>query len=139
MKNKLLDLGLLYLRIALGLGLMWHGYGKLMRGVDQFAVGVGEMGFPVPLLFAWAAVASELIGGLFLILGLWPRVSAIFPAITMGTAFFVRHELDEFSVKEKALAYLIVLVFFVITGPGKYAVHPSGASGRKSSPKKAEK
>jgi putative oxidoreductase len=139
MKGKLTDLGLLYLRIALSLGLMWHGYGKLMRGVDVFAVGVGEMGFPVPLLFAWMAVLSELIGGLFILLGLWTRWVAIFPAITVGTAFFVRHQLDEFGVKEKALAYLVVIGFFMLVGPGKYAVHPSGAGGRKSSPKKVDK
>lgn len=139
MKNKLTDLGLLFLRIALGAGLAWHGYGKMMRGVDQFAVGVAEMGFPLPIVFAWLAVLSELVGGLFIALGLWTRWVAIFPAITMGTAFFVRHQLDEFGVKEKALAYLIVLAFFIITGPGKYAVHPSGSSKPKSSPKKPER
>ncbi len=140
MKNKLNDLGLLWLRIAVGLGLMWHGWGKLERGIDAFAEGaVTDMGLPLPYVFATAAIASELLGGLFILLGLWTRYAAILAGFTIGVAFFVRHAADSFNQKEKAAAYLVVLMAILIMGAGKYAVHPSGGGGRKSTPKKDAK
>ncbi|TVR77348.1 MAG: DoxX family protein [Chitinophagaceae bacterium] len=113
--------GLLILRVAFGLGMAWHGLGKLDR-IEGFTEGVAAMGFPMPEFFALAAIFSELIGGLFLALGFLSRPSALFIAFTMFIAAFIRHADDPFSGKEKALAYLVVMIVLFITGPGKYSV-----------------
>ncbi|MBI5058814.1 DoxX family protein [candidate division KSB1 bacterium] len=140
MKNKLTDLAILWLRIALGVGLMYHGYGKLERGVGDFAMNAVEpMGFPVPLVWAWAAVASELFGGLFVLIGLWTRWAALAGGTVMAVAAFVSQALDPFPQREKAVAYLVVCIFFMLNGAGPFAVHPSGKGGRKSAPVKKEK
>ena len=55
--------------------------------------GVARLGFPQPLLFAWAATISELAGGLLVAVGLFARVAAVFAAITMAVAAFMRHRL----------------------------------------------
>ena len=140
MKNKLTDLAILWLRVALGVGLMYHGYGTLERGVAEFATNAVEpLGFPVPLLWAWAAVASALFGGLFILIGLWTRWAALAAGVTLSVAAFVAQAADPFPQKEKAIVYLVACIFFVLNGAGTFAVHPSGKGGRKSTPLKKEK
>src|SRR5688572_29008146 len=100
------DFGLLFLRVMMGLGADYHGYGKLFgRGIEGFAGGVEKMGFPFPLFFAWAAALSEFVGGILVIAGLKTRYAALFIFITMSVAAFHAHADDPLKVKELALAY----------------------------------
>jgi putative oxidoreductase len=139
MKEKLQNFGLLWLRAAMGVGFMFHGWNKIVvTGVDVFAEkGVAPMGFPLPLLFAWLAVLSEFVGGFLNVLGLWTRVAAFFTACVVGTAFFVRHVDDPFSKRELALAYLVVSVTIIFVGPGRYSFDGRGKS--KSSSTRSKK
>jgi putative oxidoreductase len=140
MKNKLTDLAVLLFRVALGVGLMYHGYGKVQLGVAEFSTqAIEPMGLPLPILWAWAATASELFGGLFIILGLWTRWAALAAGITLGVAAFVAMAASPWPQRELPLAYLVGCVFFVLNGAGSFAVHPSGKGGRKSTPAKREK
>lgn len=125
------DVGLLMLRVFAGLALaVAHGAGKFPPSAG-FIDGVAKMGFPQPMIFAWAAAVAELIGGVLLAIGLLTRPSAIFIAITMGTAAFVRHAADPFSGKEKALLFLAVAVLFVFAGAGRYSIDALMRSGGK--------
>jgi putative oxidoreductase len=141
MKDRFTDLGLLWLRALAGAGFMYHGWMKLtVIGVSTFAAkAVEPMGFPVPIVFAWLAVLSEFVGGFFLVLGLWPRIAAIFTASVVGVAAFNAHAADPFEKKELALVYLVMASSIFILGPGKFAVHASGkgrSSGSKAKGKK---
>ena len=141
MKNKLFDLGLLWLRVALGVGAMYHGWTKVVGegGVIGWADrSVAAMNFPVPVLFGFLAVGAELIGGFFILLGLWTRYAALAGAIVWLVAFFVRHELEPFKSKELAAAYAVVAIAIIILGPGKFAVD-GGKGGGKSAPAKKGK
>ncbi|MBU0508437.1 DoxX family protein [bacterium] len=128
MKSTIQNIALLWLRVAVGLGLMVHGWLKLNAGVGGFAeTAVAPLGFPLPMLFAWLAVASELLGGFFLILGLWTHFAASAAAITMGVAAFGRNWEHPFIAaggpsKELPLAYLVVVVAILLLGPGAYSV-----------------
>ena len=124
MKEVLDQIGLLVLRVASGLMMATHGYGKIFEDgrMEKFTGGVAEMGFPAPGLFAWLAALSELIGGACLALGLGTRVSAALIAGTMFVAAFIRHGADPFAKKELALLYLAVMMFFALYGGGKWAV-----------------
>jgi putative oxidoreductase len=116
------DLGLLILRVFTGLALaIAHGAGKFPP-TERFIDGVAKMGFPQPAIFAWAAAGAELIGGVLLAIGLLTRPSALFIAITVGTAAFVRHAADPFSGKEKALLFLAVAVLYLLAGAGRYSI-----------------
>lgn len=115
------DLGLLTLRVGAGLLLAFaHGLGKLPPS-EGFIGGTAEMGFPLPVLFAWAAALSEFVGGLLLAVGLATRPAAVFVAITMAVAFFVRHGASV-GEGEKALVFLIVAVALALTGPGRFSL-----------------
>jgi putative oxidoreductase len=137
------DIGLLILRLA-GLYLaIGHGWGKvvgLASGQSRFVEGVASMGFPLPILFAWAAALTELAGGVAIALGLFTRWAAAFAAATMIVAAFVRHRAashflswlgiapaSEESLKtwgnpELAVVYLLVCVAVALLGPGRFSI-----------------
>lgn len=137
------DIAVLVLRLA-GLGLAFaHGWGKVVALAagegDRLVAGVEALGFPAPTLFAWAAALSELVGGLFVALGLATRVAALFAAVTMAVAAFLRHrfhfhlldatglvdaspdELERWGNPEMALVYLLVFLAVALTGPGRFS------------------
>lgn len=112
-------LGLLWLRILMGLGIASHGYQKIFGGqVEQFAQGVAQMGFPVPILFAWTAALSEFLGGTFIALGCGTRIAALFVFMVMSVAAFIHHAQDPFRVKELALAYWTMAGTLIFLGGG---------------------
>lgn len=137
------DLGQLILRLA-GLYLaVGHGWGKvvgLASGDTRFVQGVAEMGFPVPVLFAWAAALSELVGGTLIAVGLFTRWAAALAACTMFVAAFVRHQAasrflswigiapaSEESLKawgnpELATLFLLACAAVALLGPGRFSV-----------------
>lgn len=116
------DLGLLVLRLGAGLPLaLAHGLGKLPPS-DGFIEGTAEMGFPVPVLFAWAAALAEFAGGLLVAAGLLTRPAAVVAAFTMAVAAFVRHGGDAFGDRELAIVYLVMLVAVALTGPGRFSL-----------------
>ena len=122
-KETLLSFGLLVLRVFAGFGLATHGYAKLFGGrMSEFAAGVGAMGFPLPVFFAWSAALSEFLGGILVAIGLKTRYAAAFAAVTMAVAAFVRHASDPFKVKELALIYWAAFSAIILTGGGRYSL-----------------
>ena len=137
------DIGLLILRLA-GLYLaVGHGWGKvvgLASGQSRFVEGVANMGFPMPVLFAWAAGLAELAGGLAMALGLFTRWAALFAGCSMFVAAFVRHRalsqllswlgvapatedaLRGWGNPELATIFLIVCVAVALLGPGRFSI-----------------
>jgi putative oxidoreductase len=140
MKEKLTDFGLLWLRVAVGCGLIVHGWLKLQGGIETFAShGIEPLGFPQPLVFAWLAVSSEILGGFFLTLGLWTRLAAAAVTVTMFVAAFGAGAGQPVIAagkgsRELALCYLVMAVTILFLGPGKYAV--SGGKKSRGSGKK---
>jgi putative oxidoreductase len=57
------------LRLIVGLGFMQHGFAKLSRGPDAFAVILHALGVPAPHFMAWITIAVELLGGIAVLLG----------------------------------------------------------------------
>lgn len=75
------DLAALFLRLAMGPVLAYHGYQKLQRGVSGFANVVDSLGVPFPTLTAYAVTALELGGGLALLIGFLTQVWSVLLAI----------------------------------------------------------
>ncbi len=98
-----------------------HGLGKLPPS-EQFIEGVGTMGFPLPIVFAWSAALSEFVGGLFIAMGLFTRMSSGLLGFTMAIAMFVAHAADPFQRKELAFIYLAICLFLICHGAGKFSL-----------------
>lgn len=122
-KDKWLDLGLLWLRVLVGLGIAYHGYGKIFGGhVNTLAGGLAQRGLPMPQVWAWAAALSEFAGGLCVALGLLTRVGAFFICCTMSFALFIHHAKDPWQVKELAFLYWSASSTLVLTGAGRFSL-----------------
>ena len=121
-RSSLTDTALLILRVFTGLSLaLAHGFGKLPVSAE-FVEGVGQLGFPAPTVFAWAAALAESVGALCLAFGLLTRPAALTVLFTMLVAAFGVHAADPFRVKELALFYAVSALVFVILGAGRYSI-----------------
>jgi len=119
------DLGLLLIRLMLGVVFIYHGAPKLFGGLDGFAGYLGSMGVPLPQVSALLAALAEVLGGAILIAGLWFRV-ALWPTVfTMLVASFTAHA-GKFSIQDGGMEYALTLAVMVtglaLTGPGKLTV-----------------
>ena len=126
-RDALIDLGLLILRIGIGIVFIIHGLPKLMGGMEtwtQIGSTMSLIGIKfAPAFWGFMAAFSEVVGGLFIILGLLHRLMAIMLVFTMIIALFMHVAGgDPFGVYSNALKGLIVFVALLITGPGKYSV-----------------
>jgi putative oxidoreductase len=57
------------LRLIVGYGFMQHGFAKLSKGPEAFAVILHAIGVPDPHLMAWLTILIEVFGGLAVLLG----------------------------------------------------------------------
>jgi putative oxidoreductase len=82
---------LLPLRLVVGFGFASHGYAKLARGPENFAVVMAAIGIPSPSLMAWATTLLELVGGFAMMLGALVVPFSLPLAVIMATAMFGVH------------------------------------------------
>jgi putative oxidoreductase len=82
-------LGLLVLRVALGVIFLTHGYPKLTRSAAAMQGMFVQHGLPAQLVYV--AGVLETFGGILLVLGLFSRPVALFLAIEMAVAIVKIH------------------------------------------------
>ncbi len=116
------DLGLFILRVFAGLAMAFaHGLKKIPPA-EGFINAVGQMGFPLPTVFAWSAGLSEFVGGLLIAAGLFTRHASLFLGFTMAVAAFGAHAADPFGQKELSLMYLAVCTLLIFQGAGRFSL-----------------
>lgn len=117
-----LHFAVLILRVSFAIFMMVHGYQKLQ---ELIAGGEIQFGDPIgvgPYASLVLAVFAEFICSILLLIGLGTRLAVIPLIITMVVALFIVHGADGFDQKEMALHYLVVYLFLLISGSGKYSV-----------------
>ncbi|RAK70736.1 DoxX family protein [Hymenobacter edaphi] len=121
------DLGLLVLRLGLGVMMVVHGYPKLMGGPEKWAALGAEMrhlGISfAPAAWGLAAAVAETIGGQLLALGLLFRGACAGLLLTMLVAAVSHLAVGEgFGAYSHAVENGIVFLGLLLTGPGRYSV-----------------
>jgi putative oxidoreductase len=121
---------LLVLRVAVGLGFFYAGYGKL-QNISQFADFLTTLGFPVPTFHAYFVAGVEALGGLFLLAGLGTRLIALILAINMIVAYLTAHQEAVAAlvngtlvlfVQQSAFPFLLVSLVLFAFGPGLISI-----------------
>ena len=122
---KLKDLPLLALRLILAYGLYNPA---IMKVKDLEAIGqwFESMNYPFPLLNAYLAGITELLGVFMLLLGLGTRIITVPLMIVMVVAITTVHGGNGFEASsngiEIPLYYLIMLFSLWIMGPGRISI-----------------
>jgi putative oxidoreductase len=121
------DVGLLLIRVMVGVVGMYHGSQKLFGlfgggGIRGTAGAMEQMGLPLPMLSAILAGAAECFGGLLVAIGLRARLAALPYAFTMFVAAFYVHG-HAFGAQHNGMEYPltlgVVLIGLAMTGPGR--------------------
>jgi len=117
----------LLLRIVFGILMMNHGYDKLVHFSAQKAnfynfLGLGSTTSLLLVIFA------EFFCALFVLLGLFTRLSTIPIIICMAIALFKVHDNQFFGNGQAACLFLTGFLTLLIIGPGKISV--DGVSGK---------
>lgn len=121
------DYGLLIIRIGIGVMFMFHGYPKLLGGVEMWAKIGGAMGnigiYFAPVFWGFMASFAEFAGGLCLVIGFLFRPALAMLIFTMFIAALMHYTNgDGFGGYSHALESASVFVGLFIAGPGKYAL-----------------
>jgi putative oxidoreductase len=85
------------LRLMVGFGFVEHGYAKLARGPEDFINVLHAIGVPAPILFGWATIMVEILGGLLVIAGALIPLAAIPMLAVLLVAIFTVHLPNGFS------------------------------------------
>jgi putative oxidoreductase len=122
-----MHVGLLLMRIGLGLSFMAHGLPKLAGGPEGWS-GLGGAMAHWGITFAptfWGFIGSmaEFAGGLLLLLGLFFRPVCLVLVLTMATATLVHlKNSDPYATLSHALEMGIVFFSLFFIGPGHYSL-----------------
>ena len=127
-----LDLGLLLIRVMIGVLMAFYGYTKLthfneMAASDFWAKNISFLGMSgsVPLALT---VFAELFCSVLLILGLFSRFSLLVLAFCMAYIFLVVFPMEILSKGQNgyefnsAFTYCIIYIGLLFTGVGKYSL-----------------
>ena len=132
MKAKNLDLGILVVRISVGLLMLFHGISKLSGGLG-FIQGMLEAK-GLPGFIAYGVIVGEVLAPLAILVGFRTRIAAIIYAFNMVVAVLMVHTAQFFTMSEQggwALEliglYFLGAVALFFTGGGKYAISASNA------------
>lgn len=123
--EKLKDLPLLFLRLLLAYGF----YAPALRKVQNFegtAQWFESMNYPAPLLSAYMAGITELLGVFLLLFGLGTRIISLPLMFVMGVAIFNVHWAGGFSAAnngfEIPLYYMLMLFVLAVYGSGRISL-----------------
>jgi putative oxidoreductase len=113
-KGKSEDLGKLLLRISVGLVLIFHGYSKIVHGIEWINPMLGGVGLPGFL--AYGVYLGEFVAPLMVILGFRTRIAAPVMVINMVMAIILAHRNQIFSIKESGGGWAIELDALILLG-----------------------
>jgi putative oxidoreductase len=125
------DLGLLIVRLVVGLLIAGHGAQKLFGwfgggGLNGTAAWLGSMGLRPARFWAWMAGLSEFGGGLLLATGLLDPLGSLGVIAAMVMAIILVHRgkglWNTQGGIELPLIYAIVALGLALTGPGVYSL-----------------
>jgi|TARA_B110000483_G_scaffold134198_1_gene160561 putative oxidoreductase len=125
------DTGLLIIRVAFAVLVLFHGWHKVRYGIDMPMARMESWGIPGFLMYF--AYISEVVAPLLIFAGLFSRLSAL---TIFGTMIFVMYieirtglSVDQFGAPniEGQLFYFLLSAGLIFTGPGRYRLKNTGS------------
>jgi len=135
MAHDQVNLGLLIIRVAVGLTMIAHGYNHFFRGgkIAGTARWFGSLGMKPGILHAWLASTTELVAGSMLVLGLLTPLAAGACMGVMLVAWITNHMKNGFFIFRpgEGYEYVMTLTFCGLAlsclGGGEWSIdHAAG-------------
>jgi putative oxidoreductase len=132
------SVGLLILRMVVGLMMAGHGSQKLLgwfggSGLHGFAASLERMGLRPARLWAWISALVEALGGLTLTLGLFAPLAAGMLISNLVMAIVQVHWRNGFWNTNRGFEFPLALVASLLAiglaGPGEYVLGPTTIGG----------
>lgn len=121
-----LNLGLLILRLVIGLTLTVHGVVKYRNGIGGAAGWFASMGLKPGPLHAHLAASTEILAGLALAVGFLTPLAAMAYIGVMTVAGWLAHRKNGFMITKQGWEYVFVLgasaAGLAATGPGEWSL-----------------
>jgi putative oxidoreductase len=129
--NNLQPWGALFLRLALGIAMIYHGYSKVIpaggfhggntfSAIEHHSRYVASLGLPY-----WLGIVSaltEFVGGTLILLGLFTRFAAFLIAIDLSAALILVTRHHGYSGSEYPLALFVIALMLFFYGSGSWAL-----------------
>jgi putative oxidoreductase len=116
--EKLKPLGLLLLRVALGIIFAYHGYPKLFGHTREAMQSFVHLGFPA--YFVYISGVIEFFGGCLLIVGLFTRLAGLLLAAEMAVGLWGAHHIvaDPTAVRNYEFPLMLAVSAFALATVG---------------------
>ncbi|MBP7216010.1 MAG: DoxX family protein [Candidatus Omnitrophica bacterium] len=127
----MIDVALLVLRFGIGIMFAAHGLQKTFGmfggpGIQGFSNALSNLGFAPAIAWAYCAALGELIGGIFLVMGLGTRISSSLLFIVIVVAGLKVHASKGFFLSNGGFEYTFVIacacLALMLAGGGKFSV-----------------
>ena len=125
--EKYRDAGVLLVRLAFGFRLIYGTIDNVMS-YDQmlhFRDFLDDHGFPFPLISAFVSVAAQFLAGLSFISGVWIRFFSTLMILNFIVALLMVHMGDTYLNSAPAIHLLVVSIFLLINGGGRWSFDSS--------------
>jgi putative oxidoreductase len=136
------------LRLIVGYGFAAHGMAKWTKGPDAFATILQATGMPFPHFMAWITIATEIFGGIAILLGVFVAWVSVPMIVLLAAAIVTVHLPYGFSsIKlmsisqgraqfgppgyECDLLYIACIVALVLSGPSLLSVDAYRLRGKR--------
>ncbi len=114
------DIGMLFLRIAIGLPFIIHGLAKFgdIAGTTAFFASIGLSTF-----FVYLVTILEVIAGAMILLGAWAAIGGwIVSIIMLGAYIIVKNQMPFFGGWELDMVFFFGGLAVAMLGSGKYSI-----------------
>jgi putative oxidoreductase len=132
-RNPSDEVGKLFLRLAVGGLMLFHGIGKIAHGIGFIEHALQAIGLPG--FIGYGVYVAEVIAPMLIILGYQTRAASLVVAFDMLVAVALFHRQDIFLIRESGALGIEIEAFFFIAalalffmGTGKYRVTISDES-----------
>ncbi|MCP8896651.1 DoxX family protein [Shinella daejeonensis] len=111
------------LRLAAGLLLVSHGYGKILNPFGASGM-VESLGFYPGALWSLLLAITEFFGGILIAIGLFTRPAAFAATIVLAVTVYFHGVVQGEGIggAEKSILWTLILFFFAIRGSNAHSV-----------------
>jgi putative oxidoreductase len=111
------------LRVAAGLLLVTHGYGKIMNPFGASGM-VESLGFYPGVFWSPLLAATEFFGGILIAIGLFTRPAAFAAMIVLTVTIYFHGivQAEGLMGAEKSILWALIMFYFVVRGANGHSV-----------------